>query len=108
MVQIVMFLLVETIDVGGGTIAMIDSLARFNNMTQEVEKEKDERSPLRYDAVFGIDSAGGDDCHDDGLNNWLNCSWGGNPALTDNGLMQTVFMTAVIFNSYLIGIVAEK
>jgi flagellar protein FlaJ len=40
MVQIVMFLLVETIDVGGGTIAMVESLARFNNMTQEVEKEK--------------------------------------------------------------------
>ena len=38
--QIVMFLLVETIDVGGGTIAMIESLARFNNTTQEVEKEK--------------------------------------------------------------------
>jgi flagellar protein FlaJ len=40
MAQIVMFLLVETIDVGGGTIAMIESLARFNNLTQEVEKEK--------------------------------------------------------------------
>jgi len=40
MSQIVMFLLVEAIDVGGGTIAMIESLARFNNMTQEVEKEK--------------------------------------------------------------------
>ena len=40
MVQIVMFLLVETIDVGGGTIAMIESLARFNNMTEEVDKEK--------------------------------------------------------------------
>jgi len=40
MTQIVMFLLVETIDVGGGTIAMIESLARFNNLTQEVEKEK--------------------------------------------------------------------
>jgi len=38
--QIVMFLLVETIDVGGGTIAMIEALARFNTMTQEVEKEK--------------------------------------------------------------------
>lgn len=38
--QIVMFLLVETIDVGGGTIAMIEALARFNNMTQEIEKEK--------------------------------------------------------------------
>ena len=40
MVQLVMFLLVETIDVGGGTIAMIESLARFNNLTQDVEKEK--------------------------------------------------------------------
>lgn len=40
MTQIVMFLLVETIDVGGGTIAMIESLARFNNLTQEVEREK--------------------------------------------------------------------
>jgi len=40
MSQIVMFLLLEAIDVGGGTIAMIESLARFNNMTQEVEKEK--------------------------------------------------------------------
>lgn len=40
MTQIVMFLLVETIDVGGGTIAMVESLARFSNLTQEVEKEK--------------------------------------------------------------------
>lgn len=40
MTQIVVFLLVEAIDVGGGTIAMIESLARFNTMTQEVEKEK--------------------------------------------------------------------
>ena len=40
MVQIVMFLLVETIDVGGGTIAMIESLARFNSLTAEVDKEK--------------------------------------------------------------------
>ena len=38
--QIVMFLLVETIDVGGGTIAMIESLAKFCTTTQEVEREK--------------------------------------------------------------------
>jgi len=38
--QIVMFLLVETIDVGGGTIAMVESLARFCTTTQEVEREK--------------------------------------------------------------------
>ncbi len=40
MSQIVMFLLLEAVDVGGGTISMIESLARFNNMTQEVEREK--------------------------------------------------------------------
>jgi len=40
MSQIVMFLLIEAVDVGGGTIAMIESLARFNTMTQDVEKEK--------------------------------------------------------------------
>jgi len=38
--QIVMFLLVETVDVGGGTIAMIESLAKFCTTTQQVEKEK--------------------------------------------------------------------
>ncbi len=38
--QIVIFLLVETIDIGGGTISMVEGLARFNHMTQEVEKEK--------------------------------------------------------------------
>ena len=40
MSQIVMFLLLEAVDVGGGTIAMTETLARFNNTTQEVEKEK--------------------------------------------------------------------
>ena len=38
--QVVVFLLVEAIDVGGGTIGMIESLTRFNIMTQEVEKER--------------------------------------------------------------------
>jgi flagellar protein FlaJ len=38
--QIVMFLLVETVDVGGGTIAMIESLARVCTTTQEVETVK--------------------------------------------------------------------
>ncbi len=38
--QLVMFLLVEGIDVGGGSIEMVEALTRFNNMTQEVEKEK--------------------------------------------------------------------
>ncbi len=108
MVQIVMFLLVETIDVGGGTVAMIESLARFNNLTQEVEKEK-KMSVRPYVmmpylasillvattimmmglttgvAVPGVDAP---------------------PA--DNTLMQVVFISSVIFNSYLIGIVAGK
>jgi flagellar protein FlaJ len=34
--QVVVFLLVEAIDVGGGTIGMMESLTRFNNMTQDV------------------------------------------------------------------------
>ncbi len=38
--QIVMFLLVETIDVGGGTIKMVESLAKFSTTTQQVEREK--------------------------------------------------------------------
>ena len=38
--QIVIFLLVEAVDMGGGTIATIESLARFNQMTRDVEKEK--------------------------------------------------------------------
>lgn len=38
--QVVIFLLVEAVDVGGGTISMIESLTRFNQMTQEVEREK--------------------------------------------------------------------
>jgi flagellar protein FlaJ len=109
MVQIVMFLLVETIDVGGGTISMIESLARFNNLTQDVEKEK--KASVRpyvimpylasillvattvmmmsFTTGFGVNT-------------------GTTAPVQDNSLMQTIFMTAVIFNSYLIGIVAGK
>jgi flagellar protein FlaJ len=108
MVQIVMFLLVETIDVGGGTIAMIDSLARFSNMTEEVEKEKRmstrpyvlmpylasvllvATTVMMMSLTVGITVPGVE------------------TVPQDNTLMQTVFMTAVIFNSYLIGIVAGK
>jgi len=111
MVQIVMFLLVETIDVGGGTIAMIESLARFNNLTQEVEKEKKMAvrpyvmmpylasillvattiMMMSFTSGFGATATG------------VSTS-----ASQGQGMMQTIFMTAVIFNSFLIGIVAGK
>jgi flagellar protein FlaJ len=108
MSQIVMFLLVETVDVGGGTIAMIESLARFNNLTQEVEKQKkSETRPyimMPYfcalllvttttmmlgftSSTFGI--AGGTPPQ--------NMDW-----------IRAVFNTSCIFSSYLIGIVAGK
>ena len=108
MSQIVMFLLVETVDVGGGTIAMIESLARFNNLTQEVEKQKkSETRPyimMPYfcalllvitttmmlsftSGTFGIS--------------------GGTPP-QDMGWIVAIFNTSCIFSSYLIGIVAGK
>jgi flagellar protein FlaJ len=108
MSQIVMFLLVETVDVGGGTIAMIESLARFNNLTQEVEKQKksDTRPYIMMpymcalllvitttmmlgftSSTFGI--AGGTQPQ--------NMDW-----------IRAVFNTSCIFSSYLIGIVAGK
>ncbi len=111
MVQIVMFLLVETIDVGGGTIAMIDSLARFNNLTQDVEKEKKMNvrpyimmpylaSILLVATTVMMMS----------LTTGIGVDTSGATTTTTAGasMMQSVFMTAVIFNSYLIGIVAGK
>jgi len=111
MVQIVMFLLVETIDVGGGTIEMIESLARFNNLTQEVEKEK-KMSVRPYvmmpylasillvaTTIMMMSFTTGFGATASGVSTSANAG---------KGLMQTIFMTAVIFNSYLIGIVAGK
>jgi archaeal flagellar protein FlaJ len=108
MVQIVMFLLVETIDVGGGTVGMIDSLARFNNMTQEVEKEKKMSTrPYVFMPYLASVLLVATTIMMMGLTTGLGAP-GMETAPTDNTLMQTVFMTAVIFNSYLIGIVAGK
>jgi flagellar protein FlaJ len=108
MVQIVMFLLVETIDVGGGTVGMIDSLARFNNMTQEVEKEKKMSTrPYIFMPYLASVLLVATTIMMMGLTTGLGVP-GMETAPTDNSLMQTVFMTAVIFNSYLIGIVAGK
>ena len=109
MVQIVMFLLVETIDVGGGTIAMIESLARFNNLTQEVEKEK-KMSVRPYVMMPYLASIllVATTIMMMGLTTGISVPGVETAVAQDNGLMQTVFMTAVIFNSYLIGIVAGK
>jgi archaeal flagellar protein FlaJ len=109
MVQIVMFLLVETIDVGGGTIAMVESLARFNNLTQEVEKEK-KMSVRPYVMMPYLASIllVATTVMMMGLTTGIAVPGAQTAAPTDNGLMTTVFMTAVIFNSYLIGIVAGK
>jgi len=113
MTQLVMFLLVETIDVGGGTIAMIESLARFNSLTQDVEKEK--RMSVRpyimmpylasillvattimmlsfTTGTLGVGAIAGE---------------AGAPPKDFSG-MKTIFLTSVIFHSYLIGIVAGK
>ena len=108
MVQIVMFLLVETIDVGGGTIAMIESLARFNNLTQEVEKEK-KMSVRPYVMMPYLASIllVATTIMMMGLTTGVAVP-GQTAAPTDNTLMQVIFISSVIFNSYLIGIVAGK
>jgi len=114
MTQIVMFLLVETIDVGGGTIAMIESLTRFNNLTQEVEKEK-KMSVRPYilmpyfaaillvatttmmigftAGTLGAPAAAGAN---------------GTSTAQDLSPMITIFTTSCIFHSYLIGLVGGK
>jgi archaeal flagellar protein FlaJ len=113
MVQIVMFLLVETIDVGGGTIGMIEALSRFNNLTQEVEKEKKMSTRpyvfmpylaaillvattvmmTSFTTGFGISQIAPSPT-----------SGASNPAAA----MTSVFVTSAIFHSFLIGIVAGK
>ena len=108
MTQIVMFLLVETVDVGGGTIEMMESLARFNNLTQEVEKEKKSQTRpyimMPYFAAlllvittslmlgFTTGTIGvGSTTPPPGMN-WI----------------RDIFMTSAIFYSYMVGIVAGK
>jgi archaeal flagellar protein FlaJ len=107
MVQIVMFLLVETIDVGGGTIAMIDSLARFNNMTQETEKEK-KMSVRPYVMMPYLASILLVATTVMMMSLTTGISVPGTQAAGPDPLMQTVFLSSVIFHSYLIGIVAGK
>ncbi len=109
MVQIVMFLLVETIDVGGGTIAMIESLARFNNLTQEVEKEK-KMSVRPYVMMPYLASIllVATTIMMMSLTTGIVVPGAESTVPQDNSMMETVFISAVIFNSYLIGMVAGK
>jgi len=108
MTQIVMFLLVETIDVGGGTIAMIESLARFNNMTQEVEKEK--KMAVRpyvmmpYFAAIMLVSTTIMIITFTGTTAGLS----GSKTSQNLGDIVVTFTTASVFHSYLIGLVAGK
>jgi flagellar protein FlaJ len=108
MTQIVMFLLVETIDVGGGTIAMIESLARFNSLTQDVEKEK--KMAVRpyimmpyFAAIMLVATT-----------IMIITFTGKTLGVAETGPAQDLtplivtFTTACIFHSYLIGLVAGK
>ncbi len=113
MVQIVMFLLVETIDVGGGTIGMIEALSRFNNLTQEVEKEKKMSTRpyvfMPYLAALLLVAT-------TVMMTGLTTGFGG-PETTAaaaaasaaaSAQMTSIFVTSAIFHSFLIGIVAGK
>ncbi|HLN45559.1 MAG TPA: type II secretion system F family protein [Candidatus Sulfotelmatobacter sp.] len=111
MSQIVMFLLVETIDVGGGTIPMIESLARFNNLTQEVEKEKkmQTRPYIFMPYLASILLVATTIMMMSFTTGTLTVSVpGATLPNRDFSLMKTIFLTSVIFHSYLIGIVAGK
>lgn len=108
MTQIVMFLLVETVDVGGGTIEMIESLARFNNLTQEVEKEKKAATRpyimMPYFAALLLVIT---------TSMMLGFTTGtigvaGAAAPTNMEWIRQVFMTSAIFYSFMVGIVAGK
>jgi flagellar protein FlaJ len=111
MAQIVMFLLVETIDVGGGTIAMIESLARFNNLTQEVEKEKKMSvRPYILMPYFAAILLVATTTMMIGFTTGTLGVAGTGQQQDQNALSQmiTTFITSAIFHSYLIGIVAGK
>jgi archaeal flagellar protein FlaJ len=114
MTQIVMFLLVETIDVGGGTIAMIESLARFNNLTQEVDKEK-KMSVRPYimmpylAAILLVATTVMMLGFTSGTLIAVPTVAGQVAAPTkDMSGITNIFITSVIFHSYIIGIVAGK
>jgi flagellar protein FlaJ len=111
MTQIVMFLLVEAIDVGGGTIAMIESLSRFNTLTQDVEKEKKMavRPYIMMPYFAAIMLVATTIMMISFTSGTLTIAAPGQTTQPkDLSLMITTFVTAAIFHSYLIGVVAGK
>ncbi|MEM2117859.1 MAG: type II secretion system F family protein [Candidatus Bathyarchaeia archaeon] len=108
MTQVIMFLLVETIDVGGGTIAMIESIARFNNLTQEVDKEK--RMAVRPYVLMPYFAAILLVATTTMMIGIMPATLGvaGGSRATNLGPTITIFVTSSIFHSYLIGLVAGK
>ncbi|MEM4704083.1 MAG: type II secretion system F family protein [Candidatus Bathyarchaeia archaeon] len=113
MTQIVMFLLVETVDVGGGTIAMIESLARFNNLTHEVEREK--KMAVRpyilmpyFAAILLVATTTMMIGFTQSTLKAPTQATGQASQSNDLSGMITTFVTSTIFHSYLIGLVAGK
>jgi flagellar protein FlaJ len=107
MTQIVMFLLVETVDVGGGTIAMIESLAGFNNLTQEVEKEK--RASVRPYIIMPYFASLLLVATTTMMLGFTTTTFGAAQTVPkDMSEVTAIFTTSTIFHSYLIGIVAGK
>jgi flagellar protein FlaJ len=107
MTQIVMFLLVETVDVGGGTIAMIESLAGFNNLTQEVEKEK--KASVRPYIIMPYFASLLLVATTTMMLGFTTSTFGAAETTPKNmDAVRSIFTTSTIFHSYLIGIVAGK
>jgi len=108
--QLVIFLLVEAIDVGGGTIGMIESLTRFNNMTQEVEREKKMNSRpyiiipyfaaimLMATTLLTLIFVG----------KTVSLATEGMGTRIDINAVSTIFTISVIFHVFMIGLVAGK
>jgi len=107
--QIVMFLLVETIDVGGGTIAMIESLTRFNTMTQEVEKEKKMAvKPYVMIPYFAAILLVATTLMTLTFTAQTISVGGQTSTMMDLDYLREIFTTSVIVHCYLIGLVAGK
>mgnify|MGYP000144460161 CR=1 FL=1 len=105
--QIVMFLLVETIDVGGGTISMIESLTRFNTLTQEVEKQK--KMAVRPYVMIPYFSAILLVATTVMTLSFTSATLQAAESQTmDIGALTTIFTASTIMHSYLIGLVAGK
>jgi flagellar protein FlaJ len=109
--QLVMFLLVEGIDVGGGTIGMIESLTRFNNMTQEVEKEKKMACKpyvlIPYFAAIMLMSTTLLTLMFVGTTAGIAAESAGGPRIDLSGIT-TMFSVSVIMHVFMIGLVAGK